>query len=402
MSARPLLFLSASVLVGVAASCADDPTTGAVPETPDASAPNVADASPSPDAAAPVDGSVDLTRRCTEDGWCLVPAPDLRLYGVPTLSFAGVVMDAAGSAWAVSNAQAFNLPQVLGNGPNSSHLLKYENGDWQVVFGAGPGDKTPFPYLLNTIVSDGENSIFAFGTTPRVYSGDSQAVILRVREDAKTVSVEEPSGVRGFVSAALSSPTDLWGADDLGTLYHGVIGTNGPITWTVEPTPHGRCHPLWSTSTGGIECGTGEIPAPTFPGVDTRTVDGKWSSANVAGTYEFHAAREVAPGKSWIAGIARDPVAPAFFLGDSAAGYSKDPATPPVSLEALWSSSATDVWAVGPVGRVYHQDGKAWSDAKLTYGDGPLSTNDWHAIAGLATGEIWVVGDETSMHRSAR
>ena len=393
--------LPAAMLAAAAASCSNSShSAGDAPDAPDSSPPS-SDASSPPDASVARDGSVDLARRCSDDAWCLVPAPDLRLYGVPSLAFTGVATAASGEAWAVSTASALNLPQVSGGGPNSSHLLRFQDGEWHVVFGAGPGDKTPFPYLLNAIVADGANAVLAVGTSPRVASGDSHPVVLRVREDAKTVTIEEPANARGFVEAALASPTDLWTTDDLGRLYHGVIGGAGPIAWTVEPTPHGRCHPLWATSAGGIECGTGETPAPAYPGVDARSAGGTWVSTSVAGTFEFHAAREVAPGKSWIAGIARAPIAPAFFLGDEVGGYAKDPAAPPIALEAMWSRSATDVWAVGPVGRVYHQDGTSWSDAKVTFEDGPLSTTNWRAIAGLPTGEIWVVGDATSMHRSA-
>jgi hypothetical protein len=66
------------------------------------------------------------------------------------------------------------------------------------------------------------------------------------------------------------------------------------------------------------------------------------------------------------------------------------------ALHAIWGSSASDVWAVGDAGSIFHFDGKDWkpSTAAFAIGKKPNLRGVW----GSAANDVWIVGDGIALH----
>ena len=63
------------------------------------------------------------------------------------------------------------------------------------------------------------------------------------------------------------------------------------------------------------------------------------------------------------------------------------------SLESVWGSSATDVFAVGDIGTILHYDGNTWS------GQASGSTNWLYGVWGSSATDVLAVGEgETILH----
>jgi len=79
----------------------------------------------------------------------------------------------------------------------------------------------------------------------------------------------------------------------------------------------------------------------------------------------------------------------AFVLDDRDAGHwdYRNPQTDG-DLEAIWGSSADDIWAVGELGAIRHTSG----DGPWTVVPSPTSA-DLHAIWGSSANDVWAVGD---------
>jgi hypothetical protein len=66
------------------------------------------------------------------------------------------------------------------------------------------------------------------------------------------------------------------------------------------------------------------------------------------------------------------------------------------ALHGVWGSSANDVWAVGDAGSIFHFDGKDWkpSTAAFPIGRKPNLRGVW----GSAANDVWIVGDGIALH----
>jgi len=75
----------------------------------------------------------------------------------------------------------------------------------------------------------------------------------------------------------------------------------------------------------------------------------------------------------------------------TANGWTPAPTTGKVgTLNAIWGSSAHDVWAVGPGGNVAHFDGQSWSRVDVGLPDVDSST--LFAVTGTGPKDVWAVG----------
>lgn len=75
----------------------------------------------------------------------------------------------------------------------------------------------------------------------------------------------------------------------------------------------------------------------------------------------------------------------------TANGWTPAPTTGAVgSLNAIWGSSADDVWAVGPGGNVAHFDGQSWSVVDVGLKD--VDASSLFAVTGTGPTDVWAVG----------
>ena len=63
-------------------------------------------------------------------------------------------------------------------------------------------------------------------------------------------------------------------------------------------------------------------------------------------------------------------------------------------IEAVWGSTARDVWAVGAGGVILRWNGSAWSRAR------GITTSSLHAIWGQRSYDVWAAGDAGTLQGS--
>ena len=82
-----------------------------------------------------------------------------------------------------------------------------------------------------------------------------------------------------------------------------------------------------------------------------------------------------------------------LLLRNTGNGWSKAP-YPAYFLDvnAMWGRSASDVWAVGSQGFVYHYDGATWSNPDTGISSSLAKVLNLYAVAGTDTGEVWALG----------
>ncbi len=399
-------------MLATAAACADS--------TEEPSSPVDADASvqtPPSDAGAPTEASADATpatdaepgppSTCNEDGWCRLALPDPQPFGLSNFRIIGLVMDGPGKVWAATNS----FP--LGDGYPTSHLLHYENGAWSTAYGIGPDQPGPFPYSLLAIAGNGAGSLMAVGKTSSYEIWPPQPIVLRL-ENGKVIE-EHPEGLRAFVAVGFTSTTDAYALDDEGRLYATTIGSDGPLVWTEQATPHAPASGGWPpgpktffVSTDGKLILGGEDWAewPPRKYIDRQLGDGSWMTSFLPDTYfDIQAGTSTSSDALWLVGP--------YFIGakqlPSEVPDAEDPPEPvwstmpnPYSshtFRSIWARNENDIWAAGDVGRVFHFDGTTWSDAKLALNGAPMSVDPLNAVTGWpATGELWIGGESLALH----
>lgn len=398
--------------IGVACANSSD-SAGATPEpqadgsilpsdSVDASA-DVETSDGSRDAGADVDATIPP---CTSDGWCKVSLPDARPYGMDPFRITGIAMTAT-EVWATTMAIPF------GGGSNQAHLLQYDGSKWVPKFGMGISQTDPLPYDLNAIVSDGQGGFMAVGGVP--YGGPG-TVVLRIK-DGK-IDVESPTNIAGgaFVAVAFPSPGKAWALDYEGFVYRNDVAGDGTSTWTLVPGPHmpdsntfaRGPSVLFATDDGiavaGQVNGTwgpdGFIPGYAYLDRRAEGDDGVWRTSKVPSDYSFGAGLQAGPSQFWLStssllvGSTPDPT----NVDNAELAWAPLAKALPNYPQALWARSATDVYGVAQVGRVYHYDGSTWEDAKLAVNGAPFTTNELKAITGLPTGELWIGGTDIAIH----
>ncbi|HVH46660.1 MAG TPA: hypothetical protein VM925_30170 [Labilithrix sp.] len=66
------------------------------------------------------------------------------------------------------------------------------------------------------------------------------------------------------------------------------------------------------------------------------------------------------------------------------------------TLHGLWGSSADDVWAVGDAGTILHFDGATWKPSVAAFALGKKP--DLRGVWGSAKNDVWIVGDNVALH----
>jgi hypothetical protein len=149
-----------------------------------------------------------------------------------------------------------------------------------------------------------------------------------------------PSGTPTLFGIWASGPTDVWAVGVMGT----VVRYDG-TTWT-------------RVSVSG--------PAPT------QTLTSVWgaSSSDV-----------------WIAGEA------GIILRGNATGVARETSNSTANLSAIWGTSSSEVWALSALGTVLRRDAAGWSVQANN-----LAPHVFYGVWLSARNDVWVVGDDVTMH----
>lgn len=263
-----------------------------------------------------------------------------------------------------------------------------------------------------------------WGTSPNdVWAVGSGGTILHYDGAVWTPT---PSGVENTFNAVWGSgPNDVYVVSSTQVILHGTGMAGGTATWTNVPAPLARdgsalpLRAIWGTSANDVRLGGGSalysFPAPVnvtaanqfvmssdsdgglgwkpMPG--SPTVLGFWgSSASDVWIVGDNGNNNVYERGKTLHGLSPDAGADAGPAGDPLVWTAVDSQSN-LALEAVWGSSASDVWAVGALGTIRHIEvgDVRWQAVES------VTNEDLHAIWGSGPDDFWAVGDDgTILH----
>ncbi len=330
--------------------------------------------------------------RCSAE-FCLVDLPNPGAYGFTRWSFSGVQVDPILGAWSIANG-------VLGLDVATAQMLRFEGEGWKPVqtpvLGAG-SDKQNI--RLASLSTDGAGKLLAVGSTL------DSAVGAIVRGDGTTFTTE--SFDAPLEASWFAEPGLAWVAGHGGAIFR----SSSDGGWISESDESGSDFiSIWGSGpndvyVGGVE--NADMSWPQYGYLGHRTVDeegAKWTFATFpelqtrwSREHVILAGIAFAGGPSFWA--APDVLARGTVDG-GADGWEADPFNPRVGIKAFWARSASDIWAVGDIGRIFHFNGTAWKSVPLVFNGAPLVAN-LTGIAGTSNGDILVVGDGIALRRKA-
>ncbi len=350
--------LSLAALVVAFASCANTDETGdTTPENTEASVPAPKEVDAGFDVAEPVDGGCDagdpscVTKvvTCDEVDWCSV-----KVSVSPYHMLTAIWGSSANDVWAAGSGGT---------------MLHYDGTTWTPT---ATGVKNTF----NAVWGSGPNDIYAVSSTDVILHSTGFV------DGAATWTIV-PTPV---IPASATFVRSVWGssADDVR------IGSRN-VSVTDPVTKKTTCHQFskYTLADGGIgwqpRSGSG-----TIYGIWGSSADDVWMVADNSTGVAYQRALTL-HGTPADAGADAAPPDGGYPVGATPERLTWTPVDSQanVTLEAVWGSSAADVWAVGVLGTIRHITP---SDVRWQKVESP-TTETLHSIWGSGPNDIWAVGD---------
>lgn len=276
---------------------------------------------------------------------------------------AAITLPEAGSPPADLDASADGSPDAdcttAGDGGCTTHELTCAEADFCAVPTA-VDDR----YALLDVWGSSANDVWAVGSGGTVIHWDGAAW--------KSVPVASKDTLRGVGG---SSANDVWIVSSLNVILHGSGFKNGAATFALQPPihPHDPTNFTGALVTNVWSAG----PGATFvggPATRTWPEDSIWRARPVTD-----------------AGAEADPPPPAW---EAASTYCQ--VRPCQAANAIWGTSASDLWVVGENGGLRRSKGpvgdgggaEQWTTVKTT-----LTLAELRGIWGSSASDVWIVGD---------
>lgn len=336
------VLLGLVAMIPIHASCAAD-GAAAVPSDPDSGTPPEAGSGADAASDAPSDDDGAVAHPCAEVDWCPVAT------GVdPVYTLTAVWGSGAHDVWAVGSGGT----AVHWAGDAWSPVTTGTTSTLLGVWGSGPNDVWAVATAWEIFHSTGASSV-GFSLVPEAAPWPTGARLY-------TVWGTSASDVRvGGAPARVYTPED---GEYVGTFNHWRKAiADGGVGWQ-----------------------------PISSELSNLTILGMWGSSSddvwIVGDNSLAVPAGTAGTVVHVRSMGEDGGAPSFDLVD---GQSV------ARLEAIWGSSARDVWAVGVGGRI-----RRYSEGARRFAivDSPV-TADLHAVWGTGPNDVWAVGAEgTILH----
>ncbi|MEA2752105.1 MAG: hypothetical protein QOI41_6248 [Myxococcales bacterium] len=340
-----------SVVVASSASCAtkDDGAPPAdvqdaslVPET--STAPDLDASSEAGCDAASSDCTTEVAR-CENVAWCAVPTNVSVLY-----TLAAVWGTSAADVWAVGSGGT---------------IIHYDGATWTAT-------PSGLHETFYGVWGSGPNDVYAVSSTQVILHGTGYAA-------GKATWNAVPTSLDDFSTVVVRA---VWGSSSTDVRI-------GGRAYSLDPSPSGFGDQFVKTATadGGIAW----RPLPGTPSITSiwgSSANDVWMAADnsTAAAYERGMTLHGTPAVSSGTDAGAEGGAPA---DDDRLTWTPVDSQSAVTLESVWGSSASDVWAVGALGTIRHitpQDVR-WQEVPAP------TTETLHAIWGSGPKDIWAVGN---------
>jgi hypothetical protein len=280
---------------------------------------------------------------------------------------------------------------------------------------AVPTSVSPY-YALTGIWGSGKNDVWAIGSGGTILHYDG------------TTWTSTPTGVQNtFYGIWGSGPNDIWVVSSTEVVLHSTGFQNGSATWQNMPTPNPRYNSaflraVWGSSPTDVRIGGRAFDYPIIdPELENNAGDqfvqvpaegGGVAWAPLRGTHTITSIWGSSATDVWMTAdnsvyvpyqrgmILHGTPSDVGSAADASVGEDHLKWTPvdsqsSLAFDAVWGSSASDVWAVGAAGTIRHITA---SDVRWQVVPSK-TTNDLHAVWGSSASDIWVVGDSgTILH----
>ncbi len=288
----------------------------------------------------------------------------------------------------------------------TTEVVSCDSVDWCLV----PTTVSPF-HTLMAVWGTSKNDVWAVGSGGTIIHYDGNAWTLT------------PTGVKNtFFDIWGSGPNDIWVVSSSQVILHGKGFQNGTAVWENVPTDLPAytaifVRAVWGSSPKDVRIGS-RAQNFTYAGkgytgdqfLNTELPDGGVGWRMIPSTHTVTHIWGSSPNDVWMTadnsvyvahergitlhGTPSDAGADAGGVDDTLTWVKVDAQTN-VSLESVWGSSASDVWAVGSLGAIRHitpADDRWQIVASKT-------TETLRSVWGSGPKDIWVVGDSgTILH----
>jgi hypothetical protein len=399
--------LGLAMLVAIFASCATADTSSprAVPEDasvlPEASPAPTDDAGP--DAGCDPDAS-DCTITippCDQVAWCTVPTGVSVFYelaavwgssasDVWAVGSGGTIIHYDGTSWTPTPSGVRNtFYGVWGSGPNEVYVVSSTavilRGNGMQPGGGTTWELLPTPLvssyapLMHAVWGSGPNDVRVggrpFDGDPKIGFFGGDQLLKSTLADGSTTWRPVPGGQR-VMSIWGSSANDVWMTAE--------IRSN-------EVDEPGTFHGTRAPDAGVFDGGVFDDPLTWTP-VDSQRAFDSQSSGESPPSITLESVWGSSASDVWAVGSLGTirHITPADEHWQEVASPTK------VNLHGIWGSGPNDIWAVGDAGTILHYDGKSFtvSTAQLPLGKKPPLNGIW----GSGPNDVWIVGDRVTLH----
>lgn len=308
-------------------------------------------------------------------------------------------------------------------------------------------------YALTAVWGSGGSDVWAAGSGGNIVHWDGTAW----KPTPTTPAVKNT-----FSHLVGSGPNDVWAISATDTIFHSTGWNGSTATWTRMPSPFADEFTLipisaaWAHSSGEVRLGGPSVYLEDGEGnfsphnqLAKKIVDGGVQWQPVKGTATLNAIWGASPDDLWVAGdnsqaakwqlgmtmhgtraagskaehtwvevdsqasvileaIWGSSAADVWAVGDKgtirhitagAVRWDVVPSPTTEALHAIWGAGPSDIWAVGDNGTIIHWDGQAWKPALAAF---PVNRKkpDLYGVWGAATNDVWIVGSTIALHHT--
>lgn len=186
-----------------------------------------------------------------------------------------------------------------------------------------------------------------------------------------------------YTGVWMASATEGWAVGGVSSILHTTNGWTTSDLQTSSLTSQVNLSAVWGTSSSNVWVVGANSTALLYNGSYWASrATGLPGGLTLSAIWGTDANNVFVAGASGTAGI--------VYKYDGTQWTQVDANIPSFTANAIWGSSATDIWVAGSVGQIYHYTGSTWISATV-----PSPPSTFQGLWGADANNIWAVGSGT-------